>query len=181
VTGEIRLVLPGRPDVVVRSLEAADESALRRIHEAPEVSRWWGAPDEGFPWDEPDATRLTIEVDGAAAGLIQYTEELEPRYRFASVDLFLDPSLHGRGIGTAALRRVVGHLVEDRGHHRVTIDPATANAPAIRSYEKAGFRRVGVMRSYERDADGDGWHDGLLMELLAQDVRPPDGGGSARD
>jgi len=22
------------------------------------------------------------------------------------------------------------------------------------------------MRSYERDADGDGWHDGLLMELV---------------
>jgi len=23
------------------------------------------------------------------------------------------------------------------------------------------------MRRYERDADGSGWHDGLLMELLA--------------
>jgi aminoglycoside 6'-N-acetyltransferase len=26
---------------------------------------------------------------------------------------------------------------------------------------------VGVMRSYERDVDGEGWHDGLLMELIA--------------
>jgi aminoglycoside 6'-N-acetyltransferase len=54
----------------------------------------------------------------------------------------------------------------------VTIDPAAANTVAIRSYEKVGFRRVGVMRSYERDAGGDGWHDGLLMELLAgEEVR----------
>jgi aminoglycoside 6'-N-acetyltransferase len=34
-------------------------------------------------------------------------------------------------------------------------------------YEKAGFRPVGVMRRYERDALGGDWHDGLLMELLA--------------
>lgn len=131
--------------------------------------RWWDLPAEGFPWDEPEATRLTIEVDGAIAGLIQFGEELEPRYRHASIDLFLDPALHGRGLGTEALRRVVRHLVEERGHHRITIDPATANAAAIRSYEKAGFRRVGVMRRYERDAGGEGWHDGLLMELLADE------------
>jgi hypothetical protein len=53
------------------------------------------------------------------------------------------------------------------GHHRITIDPAAENAAAIRAYEKVGFRPVGVMRRYERDVDGDGWHDGLLMELLA--------------
>jgi aminoglycoside 6'-N-acetyltransferase len=36
-------------------------------------------------------------------------------------------------------------------------------------YEKVGFRPVGVMRRYERGADG-AWHDNLLMELLAEDV-----------
>jgi hypothetical protein len=35
--------------------------------------RWWDAPEEGFPWsDDPDSARLTIEVDGAVAGMIQY-------------------------------------------------------------------------------------------------------------
>lgn len=155
--------------MTLRPLAAGDEAELRRIHATPEVARWWNLPSEDFPWDEPEATRLTIEVDGAIAGLIQFGEELEPRYRHASIDLFLDPALHGRGLGTEALRRVVRHLVEERGHHRVTIDPATANAAAIRSYEKAGFRRVGVMRRYERDAGGEGWHDGLLMELLADE------------
>ncbi|HSD80445.1 MAG TPA: GNAT family protein, partial [Solirubrobacteraceae bacterium] len=88
------------------------------------------------------------------------------KYRHASIDLFLDPALHGRGLGTEAVRRVVRHLVHERGHHRVTIDPAAANAAAIRAYEKAGFRRVGVMRGYERDVGGGGWHDGVLMELV---------------
>ena len=54
--------------------------------------------------------------------------------------------------------------------HRITIDPAAANTAAIRAYEKVGFRPVGVMRSYERGPDGT-WHDGLLMELLAGEVR----------
>jgi aminoglycoside 6'-N-acetyltransferase len=74
-------------------------------------------------------------------------------------------------LGAAVIARVVRHLIEERAHHRITIDPAVDNVVAIRCYEKVGFRRVGVMRSYERDVDGDGWHDGLLMELLATDDR----------
>ncbi|MBV9799016.1 MAG: GNAT family N-acetyltransferase [Solirubrobacterales bacterium] len=153
--------------LVLRPLAPGDAPALRRIHMTPEVLRWWDRPSEEFPWDEPESTRLTIEVDGAVAGLVQYWEEPEPKYRHATVDLFLDPALHGRGIGTEVVRSVVRHLIAERGHHRVTIDPAAANAAAIRAYEKAGFTRVGVMRGYERDVDGNGWHDGLLMELLA--------------
>jgi aminoglycoside 6'-N-acetyltransferase len=153
--------------MILRPVAPEDAEALRRIHEAPEVARWWDLPDERFPWDEPDVTRLTIEVDGAVAGMIQFSEELDPQYRHAGIDLFVDPALHGRGIGTEAVRRVVRHLIDDRGHHRITIDPAAANAAAIRAYEKVGFTRVGVMRRYERDVGGDGWHDGLLMELLA--------------
>ena len=57
--------------------------------------------------------------------------------------------------------------MDERGHHRVTIDPAVANVAAVRAYEKAGFRRVGVTRLSERDADGNSWHDSLLMELVA--------------
>ena len=49
------------------------------------------------------------------------------------------------------------------------IDPAADNVAAIRSYEKVGFRPVGVMRRYERGPDGQ-WHDGLLMDLLAEDL-----------
>lgn len=153
-------------ELTLRPVVAADQAELIRIHETEAVRRWWGGPGPEFPWDEPDATRWTIVVDGAVAGLIEFHEELEPRYRHASIDLFLDPALHGRGIGTEVLRRAVEHLTTARGHHRVTIDPAAANSAAIRSYEKAGFKRVGVMRAYERDPEGDGWHDALLMELV---------------
>ena len=63
------------------------------------------------------------------------------------------------------MRTLVRHLLVDRGHHRLVIDPAADNEPAIRCYAAAGFRPVGVMRRYEQGPDGS-WHDGLLMELV---------------
>ncbi|HXQ01285.1 MAG TPA: GNAT family protein [Solirubrobacteraceae bacterium] len=154
--------------MVLRPLVQGDEAELSRIHRTPEVALWWDVPDEGFPWsDEPESRRLTIEVDGAVAGMIQFAEEQAPKYRHATIDLFLDPSLHGQGLGTEAVRRLVRHLIDDLGHHRITIDPSVGNAAAIRSYEKVGFRPVGVMRRYERPAGAREWRDGLLMELLA--------------
>jgi aminoglycoside 6'-N-acetyltransferase len=152
----------------LRPLEPRDAPELRRILMTPEVARWWDEPEDDFPLaDDPDSTRFVIEVDGTVAGMVQYAEELDPKYRHASVDIFVDPAFHGRGIGTEAVARVVRHLIDERGHHRVTIDPAADNAAASRAYEKVGFKPVGIMRRYERDANGADWHDGLLMDLLA--------------
>ena len=87
------------------------------------------------------------------------------------MDIFLATSRHGRGLGAEALRVLARHLFEERGHYRLTTDPAADNAAAIRAYEKVGFRRVVVMRRYERCPDGD-WHDGLLMDMLREEFRP---------
>lgn len=147
---------------------AADAEPLRAIHHTPEVAYWWELPDDDFPLhDEPETTRLTIWHDGRVAGLIQYGEELDEKYHSAWIDIFVAPATHGRGIGTEALRLVVAHLI-DNGHHRITIDPAADNAPAVACYTKAGFVPVGVMRLAERDSDGGGWHDALMMEYVVQ-------------
>ena len=155
--------------VVLRPVRFDDAARLREIHAEPAVAAWWGSMDEEFPFDEPESTRFTIVVDGALAGLIQYYEEDEPDYRHAAIDVFVATEFHGRGVGTDAVRTVVRHLVEDRDHHRVTIDPTVENVAAIRSYEKAGFQPVGVMRLAERSPEGR-WRDALFMEQVFPSV-----------
>ncbi len=143
---------------------------LRRILRAPEVSARWGEVGPGWPLDDPSVTCFAVVVDGEVRGMIQYGEEEDPDYRHASVDVFLDPAVHGRGLGQDTVRTLARYLIGERGHHRLVIDPAVDNQVAIRCYEKVGFRPVGIMRRYERDRDGGGWHDGLLMDLLADEL-----------
>lgn len=151
--------------VELRPIQWDDGAALRAIHLKPGVAKWWGRMDDDFPFDEPESTRFTLLADGEVVGLIQFGEEMEPDFRHAWIDLFLDPRLHDQGLGTEAVATLARHLLQERGHHRITIDPATDNRAAIRSYEKAGFRPVGVMRAAWRDPEGH-WSDALLMELV---------------
>ena len=160
--------------VTLRPATTADVPELARIRSTPEVLlRWRGGEDMAAAVAEDLAEEGTetfvVELDGKVAGAIQWHEETEPDYRHAGIDIYLDPALHGRGLGADAVRTLARHLFVDRGHHRLVIDPAANNAAAIRCYTKVGFKPVGVMRRYERDADG-GWHDGLLMDLLAEEL-----------
>ena len=161
--------------VDLRPVSSHDATRLAEILAHPGVAQWWPRYDlarvRREMVDPDDGTvAFAIEADGQVVGLVQYWEELEPDYRHAAIDVFLDPARHGRGLGADAVRTVARHLFEQRGHHRVTIDPAAHNERAIRSYQRVGFRPVGVMRRYERGADGS-WHDGLLMDLLPEDLR----------
>lgn len=160
--------------MLLRRAHPEDAEALVRIRKEPGVARRWGSSsiedeiEEGFIGNDHG---FVIEVDEEVIGAIQYGEEDDPMYRHASVDIFLATAHQGRGLGTEAIRTLAHHLFEERGHHRITIDPAADNAAAIRAYEKVGFRPVGVMRRYERGPDGT-WHDGLLMDLLREEFRP---------
>ena len=160
--------------VVLRTVQPADLAELVRIRRTPEVAARWGNVDDEpeFPFDDPEAVCFCVLVDGVVVGMIQYSEEDTPQYRHAGIDLFLDPSVHGQGLGRTRSAPMARHLVHQRGHHRIVIDPAADNIAAIRCYASVGFRPVGVMRAYEQDVDGVGWHDGLLMDLLASDLEP---------
>lgn len=167
--------LLARPGVVVRPGLPDEAEVLRQILAEPSVARWWGAPEPTGELiaelsGEADTVVLVVEADGVIAGGIQYWEEDDPRYRHAGIDIYLSGRCQGRGVGVAAIRLLARYLFEQRQHHRLTIDPAAANTRAIRCYAKAGFRPVGVLRQYEAGADGT-FHDGLLMDLLADELR----------
>jgi aminoglycoside 6'-N-acetyltransferase len=160
--------------VVLRPLAEADVPRIVELGSDPEVARWWpGLTPEHVTvkarGEDDGAVGFAIVADGEVAGMIQYFEETDEEYRHASVDLFLGVPYQDRGLGTDAVRTMVRHLTADRSHHRVTIDPDADNARAIRAYEKAGFRRVGILRSNWRGPDG-AWRDSLLLDLLADEL-----------
>ena len=174
-------LLRGRVSVL-RPLVESDIDPLVRILSHPDVARWWEGYDQARVRDEllaegdggsfaivplPDDGDVT--PDTPLAGLIQFYEQEDPDYRHAGVDLFVDPANSGRGLGRDAIVTLARYLVEARGHHRIIIDPSVANERAIAVFTAIGFREVGVMRSYERRADGT-WGDNMLLELLADEL-----------
>ncbi|MEW1721070.1 GNAT family protein [Streptomyces sp. NPDC093109] len=160
--------------VILRPSTSADIPALAAIRSTPEVyARWRGGDDlvaaVAEDLEDPGARSFTVEYGGEVAGAIQWGAEEDPDYRHASIDVYLDPAVHGRGLGADAVRTLARYLIDEHGYRRLVIDPAADNAAAIGCYRKVGFRTVGIMRRYERGPDGS-WHDGLLMDLLAEEL-----------
>jgi aminoglycoside 6'-N-acetyltransferase len=158
----------------LRPIEASDADALAAILAEPGVAAWWGRWDaervrRDLLHPDPAETIFTIEHDGAIAGALLVNEELEPDFRHATIDLFVRTASQGRGVGPDVIRATAAWLLDERGHHRLTIDPASGNQRAIRAYERVGFRPVGTMRRYQRLTDGT-WVDALLMDLLADEL-----------
>ncbi|HEY4450322.1 MAG TPA: GNAT family N-acetyltransferase [Solirubrobacteraceae bacterium] len=145
----------------LRPFRSGDAEAIAGLLAEPEVHRWWqdGHFDQQHGW--------VATVAGKFAGWVQYEEETYVWFPSVGFDLALTTALHGHGYGRRVLRIVVEHFLA-RGHHRFTIDPNVNNLRAIRCYAAAGFKPVGVLRSYERNPDG-GYNDGLLMDLIVLD------------
>jgi aminoglycoside 6'-N-acetyltransferase len=163
--------------VVLRPLREADVPAMVELLADPEVLPWWGPHDADRVRSEllEDETveNFAVELDGEVIGLVMISEETDPQYPSAGLDISLRGDRVGQGLGRECLRVAVAHLIDDRGHHRITIDPATENERAIRAYAAVGFKPVGVLRRYERSPAGE-WRDGLLMDLLAEEFRRAD-------
>lgn len=165
-------ILSGRR-LRLRPAGPEDQQALTAIFRDPEVAKWWGDP-EGAVNDalghSDGQSSFVIEDSTGPIGFIQCFEEGDPMYRSAQIDIALQTTAQGKGLGSDAIRILARHLIEKRGHHRLTIDPAAHNLRAIKAYERVGFKPVGLMRMYERGPEGE-WHDGLLMDMLAEDLR----------
>ena len=69
------------------------------------------------------------------------------------------PAWYGRGLGTEATRLIVDHGLHTIGLSRITLGVLARNPRAIRTYEKAGFRRT-----TETIEDGQAW---VQMERTA--------------
>jgi aminoglycoside 6'-N-acetyltransferase len=160
--------------VVLRLLTEDELPRLLEILSQPGVVEWWPGYDmtrlRADTLGDPDGTSMAVELDGSLVGMVMYSEQRDPYYKSAGIDITLDIACVGQGLGSDTLRTLARHLFADRGHHRLTIDPALSNERAIGAYKKVGFKPIGVARDYEKGPDGT-YHDNLLMDMLAGELR----------
>jgi RimJ/RimL family protein N-acetyltransferase len=75
----------------------------------------------------------------------------------------------GRGIGTWATEVTRDFAFEILKLHRLELDVFSFNPRAEKAYQKAGFRREGVLR--DAVFDGDAYADDILMAILEDEWR----------
>jgi aminoglycoside 6'-N-acetyltransferase len=152
------------------------------------VSVFWHGRDEAFPMErvlekygprtrgEAPTTPCFITVDDRPIGYIQFyrTDDwsdwrdqigLEPRTDRWALDIVIgEPGLWNRGLGTRAVTALIRYLFTEKGAGEVVLSPVAGNTRAIRSYEKAGFRKVRLIPKGE--FLGGEWRDAWLMSVL---------------
>ena len=113
---------------------------------------------------------LVLELDGEPAGAMGW-ELGNRRSRIVHVSgLAVHPRFRGRRLADDGARLLQHHLIRERGFHRIELEIYGFNERAQRHAERSGFVREGVKRkAYRR---GDGWVDGVLYALVAEDLEP---------
>ena len=101
--------------VTLRPATPADVLALVTIRATPEVQERWGGADDltAEILDDlvaPELHLMVIDEADRIVGAIQWQASEDPVYRHAGIDLYVDPALHGRGLGTDAVRTLARHL-----------------------------------------------------------------------
>lgn len=171
--GDVSLRLP-RPD---------DAEYLARWGADPEFARYQWASE---PWQEPRAMAvrflerfaamtpsqgrlLMIDAENVQGpiGYVNY-RDVRPKVRSCEAGIAIgDRALWSKGYGLRALRLLLGYLFDTLGMHKVSIRIVAFNTLTIRTCEKCGFRREGLLRdAYWLD---NRWWDSLLMAMMEDD------------
>lgn len=97
-----------------------------------------------------------------------YIRDIDRQHRKAEYGIFIgEAAARGRGVGTATAKLMLRYCFEEEGLHRVYLRVFADNVQAIRSYEKAGFVREGLLKDDVR-IDGR-YRDIIWMAAVAQE------------
>lgn len=154
----IRAVRYSDLDEVRRIFIAAfnEEYGRRGVDIAAQVSRW----KRMYPliralscFPNPYRYMLNVHVleeDGCVQGFIQTSPGNQGRTRWHIDFVAVAPECQGKGLGV----RLVEHVFEHYGAQGVkcfTLEVDHANAPALRLYEKLGFRQYAAVTYYQME------------------------------
>jgi RimJ/RimL family protein N-acetyltransferase len=81
-----------------------------------------------------------------------------------------EPDTWGKGYGTEATRLILGYAFDVLGLYNVRLSVYANNERAVRAYERAGFKRAGLLRGAQRI--GRERCDEIIMDAIADDFPP---------
>jgi hypothetical protein len=113
------------------------------------------------------AVHPALDVDELVRGGEVVLNEWDPRNETCNFRTMFGPRGRDRGLGTEAVRLLVGYGFERLGLHRIGLEVYSFNPRARRAYEKAGFVAEGVRRDALRTPDGRA--DATVMSILADE------------
>lgn len=150
------------PALSLTALRPRDLLLIEHWLQVPHVRRWYGASPKAelagiaaHLGPGPVSPFLMLERDRPVGYLQAYHANADefwsdhdlPRETFG-LDLMIgETDAVGRGLGPAAIGLAIRRLFEWPAVRRIQIDPDPANAIAVRGYEKAGFRKVGTIKT----------------------------------
>ncbi len=106
---------------------------------------------------------FSIDADGELIGDCSlYSFEFTGRTCTLGI-LIGDHDYLGKGYGTDAVRLLLDYAFRYRNLRRVWLTTLAHNERAIRSYEKAGFVREGLLRQH-------GWSDGAYRDIVQMGI-----------
>jgi ribosomal-protein-serine acetyltransferase len=167
--------------VQLRSLTEAD---VKELYALIEANRSYLAP--WMPWAagqtvdgtaefvrksikqeaDDDGFQVAVIVDGAIAGVLGH--EIDRENATTTIGYWLAEDQQGRGLMTAAVKRLLEHAFDELRLNRVGIEVAPNNPRSRALAERLGFREEGVLREAERFADDD-YRDLVLYSMLASE------------
>ncbi|MGH3727860.1 MAG: GNAT family N-acetyltransferase [Micromonosporaceae bacterium] len=132
-----------------------------------------GSKESPFVVDDKEQRHIpfsVIELDGGTLVGAASLWSIDQHNRSAHIGLGLLPSVRGKGYGTDVVAVLCHYGFVVRGLQRLQIETLSDNAAMLRSAERNGFVREGVLRS-SAWVMGE-FQDEVLLGLLAQDWKP---------
>lgn len=161
--------------VQLRLIDERDRGLVDRAAKDPEIRRRFGLlktrPHDYFAYywhgsRSGKAVAFTIcDARGAGSGLVTVERRSAGR---AQLGYWLLPDGRGRGYSTRALRLVSRWALDQPDVFRLQLTTAPDNTASQRVAERSGYRREGVLRSYQ-DIDGRR-EDAVLFSLVPSDL-----------
>ena len=107
-----------------------------------------------------------FEIDGEPTGMFKFVPYTHRSSHVAYLGgLAIHPSCSGKGLGSQMMTEIKD-LARDKGIRRVELSTAVTNENAIRLYEKAGFRKEGILRQYTYLQKENQYLDEVMMSWL---------------